>query len=164
MKKSLIVLTVLLSLFALSTVSYAASGKAIIPYFHAETTTGINYTKFYISNITNNPINVKVTLFSKDGIVFKNVGSLIYTGVNLENLNTNLSDASLSYTLDSNKTSEIMFTHITLEFGYGFIEWTQDSDSVYGLVAMAREIQNPCRYFSKNPVFSHFPINNGLPF
>ena len=93
-----------------------------------------------------------------------NVGSLIYTGVNLENLNTNLSNASLSYTLDSNKTSEIMFTHITLEFGYGFIEWTQDSDSVYGLVAMGKEIQNPRNDYSGDPVFSNYPINNGLPF
>ena len=164
MKKALVVLTVLLSLFALSNISYAASGSAIIPYFHAETTTGINYTKIYISNITNNPINVKVTLFSKDGTIFKNVGNLIYRSENLENFNTNLSDASLSYTLYNNKSSMIMFTHVANEFGYGLIEWTQDSDSVYGLVAMGKEVQNPNKDFRGDPVFTNYPINNGLPF
>ena len=163
MKRSLVVLTVLLSLFAGVAIVSANSGSAIIPYFHAETATGINYTKIYISNITNNPINVKVTLFSKDGFVFKNVGSLI-TGTNMEGFNSNLSDASFSYTLDSNKSSMFMFNHTSREFGYGLIEWTQDSDSVYGLVAMGKEIQNPRSDYSGDPVFSNYPINNGLPF
>ena len=157
---------VMVCLVGMASMVSANSGKAIIPQWLSSGTNGTNpYTSvIYISNITNEPINVKVTFYEDDGTVLvdgdnnPNTGTLRTHG-NFSNYNDNPGKASISFTLNANSTVYVN-SHTTAKYkGFGTIEWDQDSNAVCGLVAFGRG-----QYYSNGWTFYAIPINNGQPF
>ncbi|WP_010451334.1 hypothetical protein [Vibrio rotiferianus] len=107
MKYFFLALTVIFSQFA-----NAGSGKALIPHWHTSTSAW-----FFISNITNNPIEVRMKLYDQDGNI-----------VNLEEVGL-----SSQFILDP-KTSKWLKTQKYInKFGFGSISWKNlgsDDDEV----------------------------------
>ena len=168
MKRLLVVLTVLLSLFAGVAIASANSGSAIIPLYAASNYAGYRYSTWvYLSNITDQDINVKVTLYKTNGTILTDTVGEYINGHYLSNYNDKLTDASLSFTLGPNSFGKFSINsnehpNTGTTAGYGIIKWEQDSKAVQGLVAHA------IGYYvmTSNPVPSQLaiPINNGLPF
>lgn len=153
----LVLLTVLI--YCISIPAFAASGKAIVPpgdfrYFSAS----LNYNHMYfVSNITNSPITVKITIFGKSG-------SVITTGIsgssNVTNFTVNPGDCSVSFDLDANATGYVTYSPTTQEWGYATIEWSQDSSAPYGLIADVKEgLTGTTGYGIRT-----LAVNNGMPF
>lgn len=145
------------SVFATS----SAYGKGYISYWRdnkSSVTTG-----YSISNITDTPINVKVTLYKDDGTVFVDDGSSTSGSITNQgtgsNYNDQLSDATVSFTLDAHCSAYIVIHNLSeTNSGYGTIEWTQDNSSVTtGLVA------HGTFYSSDNSRFD-ISINGSNPF
>ncbi|MCG8515670.1 MAG: hypothetical protein MI740_16130 [Halanaerobiales bacterium] len=167
MKKALVVLTILLSLFAGVAIASANSGSAIIPHYQAYVNEQFRYyTWVYLSNITDQDINVEVILYKRDGTILFDTDNNI-SGYYLSNYNENLPNATLSFTLGPNSFGKFgisSYDHhdIATTAGYGIIKWEQDSKAVHGLVAQAIGFL----VLKSNPVHPQLsiPINNGLPF
>ena len=176
MKKALIVLTVLLSLFAGVATAATNSGTAVIPFYHAsiDPDGNVYQTNISLSNITDKNINVEVILYKKDGTILTDTDNNPYGGTirgfDLLNYYDNFSDKTLSFTLGPNSSGR--FDIYNLEpieisgiYGYGIIKWTQDSTAVNGLVASG------IGYYQINDNIVSLgysqlaiPINDGLPF
>jgi hypothetical protein len=160
MKKLLFVfslLTVLISTASLP--ASAASGKATVPpgdyrYFGS---TSYHQLMYFVSNITSNPITVKITLYN-------NAGSIVTTGFtaspNLTNVVVNPGDSSVSFTLAANATGYLMYNTSSLDWGYAIIAWTQDGSVPYGLIADVAESLTINNTWTARTL----AVNNGLPF
>ncbi len=159
MKKILVCLMVVVCLLGLGSVAFGKSGSAIIPHFDASGSVQAYY--LYISNITSEPISVVVTLYKQDGSIV--IGSNVSNyGAGISDWNINPNNATVSFTLDSNCTAEVYTTSslVGTTWGYGNIEWSQNSRASQGLVAYAFAECNSAYHFTKNDVM----INNGQPF
>lgn len=153
MKKILVCLMVIGLLFSLGNAVFGNSGSADIPFYGASTTgaqTAIN-----ISNISISTISVKVTLYKNDGTILKDIGTDYIQGHNLSNFSDNLDSCSVSFILAANNSGYILIKSADT-YGYGLIEWTQDSKINRGLLAYGNYIYGDGRFA--------IPINNGLPF
>ena len=172
MKKSLIILTVLLNLFAGVAIASSNSGSAIIPHYVASRTVdqkSMLYTWFFVSNITDQDINVEVTFYRNDGSIVHDTDNDPKGGTlraySVSNYKQHLSDTSLSFTIGPNSSGQ--FEIVSYEHweyskmgGYGIIKWEQNSKAVQGLVAHALEFYEWDKVKSQTSVH----INNGLPF
>ena len=177
MKKALVVLTVLLSLFAGVAIVSANSGSAIIPLYQAsDEPTGHRYmTWIHLSNITDKDINVEVILYRSDGTILTDTDNDPSSGPlqsrdNIRNYYDNLTDASLSFTIGPNSSGRFViydeeFPRYNTARGYGVIKWQQDSKAPCAIVA------HGIGYYanvSAGKILGHnmfaIPINNGLPF
>ncbi len=168
MKRSLVVLTILLSLFAGVATAATNSGTAVIPHYQAAHTIGIFETFINLSNITDQNINVKVILYNSDGTILTDtdndpLGGTIKAYDNILNYLDNLTDASLSFTLGANSSCRFVVTGNDSVRGYGVIKWEQDSKAVCGLVAHGIGFYSGANYSSGRNMVA-IPINNGLPF
>lgn len=161
MKKLLICLVAMVCLLGVVGVTYGASGKAIIPTYSIAYGQATNTTLFRISNITNELIDVKITLYNPDGSLLSGNGYVAETG-NLINYNENLTDATMSFSLNPNATGYIVLRKSTSNniYGYGTIEWVQDSKVVNGLIVYGFNALTG----SENQSRSLIPVNNCLPF
>lgn len=151
-----VVLTVLI--FCVCIPAFASSGKAIVPPFDARYIGSSAYygEQFFVTNITSNPITVKITVFNKSG-------SIVTTGLsgtsNLTNFTVNPGDCSVSFSLDANATGYVVYSPTTLDWGYATIAWSQDSSVPYGLIADVKEGLTASGYTSRT-----LSVNNGMPF
>jgi hypothetical protein len=162
MKKMLVGLTLMICLLGLSTVTYGNTGKAIITPTEFTYYSSSNYfePQFYFSNITNNPLTVTITLYDKTGSILT---SGFHISNNVSNPNTSPSNASLSFDLAANATCtlKIWLSSSSDNYGYGIIEWTQNSTAICGLIA------HGCDWYKNvSGAWTSYalPINNGLPF
>lgn len=177
MKRSLIILTVLLSLFAGVAIVSANSGSAIIPHYQAsDEVAGHRFsTWIHLSNITNQDLNIEVIFYKKDGTILTDtdnnpLGGSIHARDNIFNYYDNLTDASLSFTLGPNSSTRFGVyddghPRDNNARGYGVIKWQQDSKAPCAIVA------HGIGYYanvSSGKVLGQnlfaIPINNGLPF
>ncbi|MCW8931537.1 MAG: hypothetical protein OQL19_15020 [Gammaproteobacteria bacterium] len=142
--KTIFVLAVLL----ISNLAFAGSGKAINPHWSGDISTSAS-TIIYVSNITDNNINLTITFYGDDGTV---VPITSYT--NIINGNTQLAP---------NSTGEVQIKPSTRKTGYAVIEWENEStdDNVVALVAHALRISVNT---SSRRADITIPINNGMPF
>lgn len=161
MKKSVIILAiVLLTVLGVFGVASAKTGSAVIPHYttHTYSSTDRVRTLIYVSNITDQPIAVEMTCYQNDGTILKGAGTYI-NGVDVLNF-ADSTNGSVTFTLDAHQTGLIILQDGNQFKGYGTIEWSQDSDAVYGLVAHGygayQVTGNDGRYA--------IPINNGEPF
>lgn len=137
------------------------TGKAMIPYYNVNSGTFCTYS---LSNITNSPIDITVTLFNSDGTVFTDdgnasTGKLI--GYSLMNYNDQNIDSSITFTLNPHSTGIFKIDiNNTTNFGYGIVEWKQAGNASHGLIASGLyTIKNGTSYET-----STIEINGGLPF
>lgn len=156
MKKLFIVLMVAICLFSISTVTFANSGSAIIPYFLVATT---YQPEFYFSNITNEPITVKIAFYSSNGSIISGnyITAFSLTPITLDKSDPNV---SVTFSLNGRSTGGIYISGI-MERGYGIVQWSQNAQNIEGLVATSQ-----LWYHNSNGSwsFTTIDINNGLPF
>lgn len=143
---------------------FAGSGVGIIPSYLTD-----NFSNFrsyiYMSNITQAPINVTVTLYNQDGNVVKDNGDNPTAGylrafdyVYYSEVNTH---GTATFTIAANSTSQLQLESTHYGVGYGKIEWEQSGTSLsQAMVAHMRT------YRVKSGVESAYSthINNGTPF
>ncbi|MET2900079.1 hypothetical protein ABXV22_17400 [Vibrio rotiferianus] len=130
MKYFFLVLTVIFSQFA-----NAGSGKALIPHWNA-----LHQSYFFISNITNNSIEVGIKLYDSDGKI-----------INLEEVGL-----SNQVIIEPKTTKKLQTKTYLNKFGFGSISWKNvgtEDDEVAITVAVQEYNQR---------VF--FMLNDGQPF
>jgi len=157
MKKLTVCLLIsLLALISFSTMSYAASGSAIIPPYICKGTD--IRTHLRVSNITDSIITVKVTLYDHSGVVMNNIGSNLNYDY-IINLNTNTTNETFSFDLNSHSTGFFTVSGFNnIEMGYGRIEWFSEEDVIHGLVANGEMVKDSLG------ARALFQINQGQPF
>lgn len=146
---------------------FAASGKAVMASAYADTSSAAN-TYIKLTNITNAPVDVKVTFYSHDGSVIKDAGNNSSTGLirgfNGIAYDETLTDASVSITLAANNTGDVRLgnTPSSYVWGYAVIEWEQTDSSVpFGLIAHGfRVVNSGASSYNETSIL----INGGMPF
>lgn len=157
----------LVCLLSMTTISLAASGKAMIaPYVTESSSTGtVCKSYIYLSNITDAPLSIKMTLYKTDGSVLLDTGNSISSGEiagdSLGDYSENVTNGSVSFSLAAHSSGRVRITSSDYRIGYGIIEWTQDSQVAYGLIATGESHAS----LSSGVGFCwNININNGLPF
>ncbi len=161
---SLVLLTCMLGTSSTVNAATYSTGKAVIPVYGAG---GSNQTSINISNITDSPIDVTVTLYYPDGTIIIDDGSistgLIYsTYATMLNYNDQHTDSTLTFTLNAHSTCRFK-TNITtsqIQNGYGVISWSQNGTTLQGLVANASLGATTTTYTTAQNI----TINGGMPF
>ncbi|SRR6266702_7186519 len=161
MKKLLQVFLLLTaSVGAITVPAFAASGKAIVPPFDSRYGSASSYFghSYFITNITNNPITVKISIFNQTGLMITT--GLTQVSSNMTNFVLNPGDATASFTLAANNTADLYYPSSTQDCGYATISWTQDSTVQIGLIADVRELLWINNVYS----FRTIAVNNNMPF
>ncbi len=141
-----------------------STGKAVIPHFFL--TPIFNY-YIDVSNITDNPIEVTLTLYDKDGSIIKDDNNVsagqikAYTVLNYCDQNV---DSTASFTLNPHCTGIIELALNPIgKYGYGVIEWKQNGSIMKGLISCGY-MYNYKNDSTTVQSISYFDINGGLPF
>ncbi|MBY8231790.1 hypothetical protein ACOSZP_14115 [Vibrio fluvialis] len=132
MKYIVVIMSLLFSQFA-----SAGNGKALIPHWENR-----NVTYFYITNISNTPVEVEIQLYDQSGKL----------------IDLDQADLPSSFTVNPKNTARL-FTNEKLtqsKYGFGFISW-RDIGSDDNQVALLATVDT-------GSVRQKFPVNNGLPF
>jgi len=137
-----------------------STGNAVLPLFYTDTTTTTTYS---VSNITDKPIDVTITLYNRDGSLLTDDNSYslgsgkITCTDNLLNYRDNNSDSTVTFTLSQHKTSVLTALYSQQQnFGYGIVEWKQEGSTQQGLI-MTGSGNSPNGS-------SGISINGGMPF
>ena len=157
-------------LIFLATPLYAGQGSAVLPFYRSYLVDSNNASScmFYMSNVTDETIDVKVTLYNKTGSVIvdetsSSITSGRFRGGNVTNWNDNPSDGSITFSLQAENTGFIYIGTESSEYGFGKIEWTSSGSSVYGMVAHGFYTEYKNETIVIKSRFS-IPVQNGLPF
>ncbi len=153
--------------------SYAGQGHAFVPGLDSyyENASNSVYTDIKLSNISATPVQVKVSLYKQDGTLITDDGPAtsgkihsIYPGGSYTD---NISDATVSFTLDPHKSTRIEWQAIDTPnasiIGYGVIEWSSaGADPQQPLLADGYIYE---RMAAHDISMGHaLVINQGLPF
>lgn len=155
----------------LTSMASAGSGSAVIPFHRGADNPG-NYfyrTTIQISNITNAPIEVTITLFHWDGTLVQdgddNMGTGLLQGYNFVNYDDDPPAASYKGIINPKESAGIGFKGIhggLQPYGWGLVQWNQESDAAVGVVAHGYA---ETRFYSTNIGYQFaIPINGGEPF
>lgn len=156
----------------ISTSAYASTeskGKAIIPFFYQGQSC---WTGYYVSNITDKPIDVIVTLYDSNGSMIiddgnANTGRIRmseFLGIVPQSYNDKNADSTITFSINPHSSTyfKMDITNSTY-FGYGDILWRQSGSITQGLVCTGVSWQ----YNKDNPALHErmpIDINSGLPF
>lgn len=147
----LFILTLALMTIAPSAV-LAGSGKAIMPHWYAynrQSANNVQNSYIWLSNISQNDLIVKVTVYKSDGTKYTN-------GVTYNEFynNTEIKAGRSAYVKIGAVKSD------QSHHGYAVIEWENHTgeDNVVGLIGWGN--------WEQNSLYKSFsiPINNGMPF
>lgn len=153
-----------LSSSSLALASGYSTGKAVIPYFYQSPDAK---TSLLIANITDEPIDVTVTLYDNTGKIVtddNNIsGGFIVSDSAFTNYNEPTTDCTATFTLGAHGSGffNVASGSSTSKYGYGIIKWDQASNALQGLV-----VSGACstkRTKGEESVFA-IPVNGGLPF
>ncbi|MCC2618348.1 hypothetical protein LJ739_18995 [Aestuariibacter halophilus] len=137
------------TLFFLSTQSFAGQGKAYVPYWKGQASgSGSNGTKLWISNITNHTVTVDLTFYDSDG----------------NEVSPTFSDGFVNGNQLAPKTTVHLKIDHADKFGHGLISWSNtnaNDDDAVALIAHGNrtEVSTTYRFGAYG-----ISINNGLPF
>lgn len=165
--KILVCLLVCLTfLFSMSSAVFASdysTGKAVIPTW-CQNPDCLTY--FHVANITDNPINITITLYDEDGTLVTDDNNIstgtIIADRALSNYSDQNIDSTVTFTLDSRSSTRIIIPLLATDdhYGYGVIQWNQDSHELQGIVVTGGFT---IQYGTVDTRFD-IPVNNGLPF
>lgn len=131
----------------------------------------VNTSYFSFSNITDNPINVTVTLYNSDGTLLTDDGSnssgilkelLVGGTYKFFNYSDKNSDSSATFTINAHSTEILSIGNKSYQTaGYGMVQWTQNNSTVLQGMISTGEVQ-----IQTNGAFDrqYTTVNNGLPF
>ncbi len=126
--------------------AFAGNGKAIVPMWYSNL---YQSSIFFISNFSDNDVDVTVTFYKKDGTVA--TSTISYNNW----INTNTS-------IGADNTASIGITSSTEEFGYAVIEWTNRGTDDDTVALVAHGFWG--KVLSTKEGSYAIPINNGAPF
>ena len=166
--KKLTCLTLLLISLTIAFPTYAetASGSAIIPPFATNSQQG-GRLRLFVSNITDNAVDVIISFHQTSGSVIKDDGSAstgaIKGGNYASGYSDNLTNGSVAMTIAAKSTAYVDLSSTSWNPCYGRIEWFQSSStSAQALIASGQEQWS---LPGGEIVFGYsISINNGLPF
>lgn len=113
------VMSMILLFFCSLSFVFAGSGSAMIPNVSANGTTNSDNV-YYISNISNNDVDVTLTFYDQDG-------NVITSGISYTNFTTS------NTVIEAGSTGVVTFSPTTWLYGYAVIEWSNqgtDNDAV----------------------------------
>lgn len=143
-----------------------STGKAVIPHFGEANNTSTGFT---VTNITDNPINVTVTLYNNDGTMLVDDNSAT-TGIitsgqpdQLLNYCDQSTNSSATFTINAHCTGKLLLSTTTVSrTGYGIIQWTQNTgNTLQGLVVSGFQFINSG---TDQATVLPIDVNGGLPF
>jgi len=167
---------VFLLLFGWTSMSFAdSSGRAYIPHFYSYYDGTTTFTNFYISNKSNQSIDVKVALYGHQNNLgapnlladasTSSTSGIIRSPADLPNYSETTPGYSATFTLPAYQTTYIQLLPPSspsgvLEFGYGKIEWSTPTEGISGALLA----HGFARYVSGAYYQSSIIINGGNPF
>jgi len=157
----MVLVTCMLGSSASVNASSYSTGKAVIPSFLQSLDAMSIY---FVSNITDCPIDVTVTFYNPDGTILiddNNQSTGKVAGFQMLNYKDQNTDSTLTFTLNAHCTG---YFHLQktpqTNFGYGIIQWKQESTALQGLVVSAYYLYAISGDSSRFTI----PVNNGMPF
>jgi hypothetical protein len=153
-----------------STSAIAATGRSFIPNYVMYYASGSNfYSSYYsFSNITDKDLDVSIkfinyvnssgapTILVDSG---NNPNSGIFVATNMKNYTESATGYSVKFTISPYESSELIVntSTSTYQFGYGIIEWQQNSEIATAMLANG--------HVRINGAIAHsIPIHGGTPF
>lgn len=141
-------------------------GKAVLSfhYYNHET-----YTAYYVSNITDKPVDVSIIFYNSDGTIKtddnnQNDG---YIKGNIESLNYSeqTPDTSATFSLAPHATTCLIIqnplsTDEQEHYGNGVIKWSQESNNLQSLVVHSQVTSIVNNSWSRFAI----DVNSGMPF
>lgn len=155
-----------------------ASGSAVIPYYQGSMDTGMYVTTglLTVSNITDSPITVTITLYDHNGDIVTDTADPSSSAGHLKLAGSSASvtnwidnaagpDYSVSFTLGGHNTLRLSISSETTSLGYGRIQWYQsNSSATHGLTAHSRVwVYHDLGTKISNSMDS-ISVNGGMPF
>jgi len=137
---SLVVFVCFLSPMASASASNYSTGKAVIPFYSQDASAASYY---FVSNITDSPISVTVTLYNNDGTLVTDDNSSttgrITGSAALLNFDDQNTDSTLTFTLNAHCTGSInLLIMATAHIGYGVIQWSQSGTTLQAMVVWSQ--------------------------
>lgn len=133
----------------LPSLAFAGSGKTLIPHFLTDSTSKF-YSFFYLSNITDESIEVSVIFYDKSGNIIHDNNSATtgnVTATDVTNYVEPTTDSTVTVTILPHTTSTISLRNTLSNPGYGEIEWQQNNSSRrLGMVAQGRILRQSGSY------------------
>ncbi|MGN6715305.1 hypothetical protein [Anaerocolumna jejuensis] len=162
---ALIMVTCMLGSSVPVSASSYSTGKAVIPQFKGSDR---EFSAYQISNITDSPIDVTITLYDKDGTIVTDdnspiTGFIIANNASISNYSDKNNDYTLSFTLNAHCSTSFQAAYSDIpHYGYGVISWKQSGTTLQGLVAFGVLYNG---FNNHDYTYVHdISINNGLPF
>ena len=146
-----------------STHLHAASGNVVIPHFYTSNSSNL-YSFFYLSNISNVPVDVEITFYDKTGAILRgnnDASTGPIRGYEVTNYAEPPVGATATLTIAPNATSRLSLRASLQTAGHGVIKWTQTNSS------RRRAMVAQGRVWSQSGSVSQgyaIVINNGKPF
>lgn len=145
----------LIFFLTLTTLSFAGSGKGILPYWGASgVSTDTNYSVYILNltNISDNDVDVTVTFYKKDGTLLSSTHqSFYYFSAN-------------DTTIPAHGTAQINISHSGgWEQGYAIIQWentNSSEDNSVALVALGTYVHRNTGIEARQSIM----VNQGQPF
>lgn len=168
-KKLLIVLSLVVVIISTTFVhatdlsSRYSTGNALIPYYYShEIDSNHEVMYFNISNITDKPVDVFLTLYKQDGTIITDDSIImpVLTESQVTNYSDQISDNTVKFTLDSHASVLLHIKNTNSTYGYGKIQWSQEGSAEKALVVFGSAI---CSIDNNRSRFA-VPVNGGLPF
>lgn len=135
-------------ILSFSQLAIAGSGKAIVPHW-AGLAPGSSPTLIYLSNISDNNIDVTVTFYNKSGVALSPSGF-----DNFINGNTQIAAGNTGY---------VKIQPSSFNYGYAVIEWKNEGDDNDTVALVAHGYRSTTNSSSRRSDFV-IQVNNGLPF
>jgi hypothetical protein len=149
------------------TSTVTSTGEALLNHFYYNGSAS-DYTWLYVHNITDNPINVSMTIYKDDGTILTDDGTsstglvttiLTIGGTELSNYSETTTGTTLTFTLNAHCSGSILLGSTTAAstIGYGVFNWSQEGTTYQGLVVSG--------YYGKVGTWmAPVSVNDGNPF
>jgi hypothetical protein len=149
----------LAALLSGTVLSYAGSGKAIVPSlnYYRGSSTQFSYNLISITNITDHPIEVTVTCYDSAGSLLPS-SWVIFN--NFTSSNTQIAAKSTAHINVLPPTS----TTVGDSYGYATVEWSNLSGSNDAIALIAHGVGGYLYAGANRESKWAIPINNGMPF
>ncbi len=159
--RSLLLLSILLACFTHK--AYAANGSALIPHFTSYSS-GSFESYFYLSNITNQEVEVSVTFFNNQGTLITDNNAINSGHIRAYNVIDYVEPASgktATFKIPPRGTATIRVMSSLNTEGYGKIRWEQaDSERRRAMLAFGKFFRNAAGLEHSASI----TINNGRSF
>ncbi|XOV81040.1 MAG: hypothetical protein ACFHVJ_08825 [Aestuariibacter sp.] len=131
-----------------SQLALAGSGKAIVPHWAGQAP-GASPTVIYLSNISNNNVDVTVTFYDKMGVALSPTAFDNFISSNTQ--------------IAAGNTGNVQIKPSSFNYGYAVIEWKNEGNDDDTVALVAHGYRSTTNSSTRRSDFV-ISVNNGLPF